>query len=342
MIPARTEQAASLYIATFAGRTDAYSIWTGDQWAVAARCPECSGNRTHVRGCATGLWFGGLGEVGKSFTEREPLTPDVVINAFQSGVPISAYVLAPDSSTHLAALDIDREDGMELGGLAARKIDELGGVGYVEPSRRGCHFWIVMNDSRPAILVRRALKGLITEAGLPDDPHIELRPGSDRLNEEGSLGHCIRMPTMPHQKTGKRYVLFSSRGGEKLPAKLADMMLEIEDCPASIMDDLAERAPLPNLPPPPRGIASARFGDPITDDSASGILRSLWGAGPDAIPDKLIKCVAHGPDRRPSLHILKDDQRVICFAAGSGCILHNDGRGRGTRELRSLAPGGTA
>ena len=131
-----TEQAAGLYISTFSGRSDAYSIWSGEQWVAT----------------------------------RKPLTPEVVIKAFTTKVPVSAYVLSPDSTTHLAMLDIDREYGMALGRKVAATLNGLGGIGYLEASRRGCHFWILMDATRPAVLIRRALRGLIAEAKLPPCP----------------------------------------------------------------------------------------------------------------------------------------------------------------------------
>lgn len=291
-------QACELYAATFAGRTDAYSVWTGDAW----------------------------------WAKRNELTPEIVANAFLTNIPISGYVLGSDNMTHVAALDIDREDGWELGREVCKQLTRLGGIGYLEASRRGCHIWIVLPERRPGILIRRALVALCAEAGLPVDPKIELRPGSDRIAEEGGLGHCLRLPTMPHQRTGQRYALFSSDTGTQLPGKVPDMMLEIEWCPVLVIDRLAERAPLPKLGPPPRGLRHA-YGDPIADEqSASQILREVWGAL-NAAPGKAIKCPAHD-DEHPSLSILKDDQRAICRSPS--CILNNNDRGRGTHELATL------
>lgn len=294
---ARFIQACELYVATFAGRTDAYSVWTGDAWRAI----------------------------------RKELTADVAANAFLTNIPISGYVLGTDNMTHVAALDIDRDDGFDLGREVMKQIRRLGGVAYIEASRRGCHVWIVMTERRPGILVRRALIALCAEAGLPVDPKIELRPGSDRIPEEGGLGHCLRLPTMPHQRTGQRYALTSS-DGMMLPGRVPDMMLEIDWCPVMVIDSLAERAPLPKLGPPPRGLRHS-YGDPIVgEQSASEILRERWGAL-NAAPGKAIRCPAHD-DEHPSLSILKDDQRAICRSPS--CILHNNGRGRGTHELATL------
>ena len=62
---------------------------------------------------------------------------------------------------------------------------------------------------------------------------------------------------------------------------------------------------------------------------------SLWGMSRVNV-GKANRCPAHGPDRHPSLSVLPDDRRVICRSPG--CILNNDDRGRGTYELRQLAP----
>lgn len=337
----QTIDAAALYISTFTGRDDAYSVWIGDTWSVAYVDPYATPR----------VW--------------EPLTPHVVLKAFATKVPISGYILGTNSYTHVAALDIDREDGMALGKLFCARLNNLGGICYLEASRRGCHVWIVLDAPRPGVLIRRALHAIIKEAGFGDcpgsgqravigkqtrpqcpvchgatdedvllrhfDPRIELRPGSDRLSGPEALGHCLRMPTMPHPKTLSRYVLTSS-DGYKVPSKLAEMMLEINHTPASIFNDAADRAPLPPAAAPPSGLRYP-FGIPKGQESASEILRTLWGAL-DAQPGHLIHCPAHD-DQRPSLSILRDDQRVICRG---NCELNNDGHGRGTYELRTMAP----
>jgi hypothetical protein len=333
-------QAAELYAATFAGRQDAYAIWSpADQFHRAV---------------------------------RQPLTGDIILTAFETGVPVSGYILATDSTTHLAVLDIDRDDGYVLGQQALRRITGLGGLGYIEASRRGCHLWVVLDRPLPGIVVRSALRQLIVEAGLPRcpgagrkpvphpktnipscpgcsrtgasliqgqtivdhaDPRIELRPGSDHLNNENSVGHCIRMPTMPHQKTGKRYVLVSG-DGEKLSGKLVEMMAAVELSPAQVILDLSARSPVPNLGTPPLSLRQP-WGAPAQIESACQILISVWGTDPSkTIPGRAICCPAHD-DHNPSLSIARDDERVFCKSGA--CDLYNDGRGRGTHELRAIA-----
>ena len=340
---ARLVQAADTYADTFAGQRTAYSFWTGSEWHTAY-------DRDHHKPL--------------------PLTADVVVNAFTTAIPISGYLLAPDNTTHVACLDIDRDDGELLAVMIVQRVKALGGIAYTERSRRGAHAWVILDERRPAILVRRALMALVKEAlgarrvcpgsGRPSarnkagrpccgacgssqsgdraephrDPRIELRPASDRLPQgEGKLGHCIRLPTMPHHKTGKRYPLISSEG-EKLPGTLAEMMSSIERTPATIFEDLAERAPLPRVVP---AQADLRFPSGRSDEdlgTASEILRDLWGVQ-NAQPGRAVKCPAHD-DQRPSLSIARDDQRAFCHSPG--CELWNDGRGRGTYELTKMAP----
>lgn len=344
----RLLQAADLYADTFAGQRDAYSFWNGDHWQTAYD------------------WNDG-------HPALRPLTPEVVINAFTTSVPISGYLLRPTNDTHVACLDIDRDDGMALSVMIARFIRDLGGEGYVERSRRGAHVWMILSERRPAILVRRALTALVKEslrehricpgagqrsvpnnAGRPScpschasqrgprvephrDPRIEFRPAADRLPvDDGGLtrlGHCIRLPTMPHQKTGKRYPLISFSEGEQLPGKLPEMMLEVETCPVSIFEELAERAPLARMGPGPKDLRYP-LGEPPVEENASDILRQLWGVQ-NAQPGRAVICPAHD-DKRPSLSIARDDQRAWCHSPT--CDLHNDGRGRGTHELRQMAP----
>lgn len=302
MIQTGLETAAEMYAATFAGQTDAYSVIRNGHWSAV----------------------------------REPLTPDVVLHAFKTNIPISGYVLAGDSTSHIAALDIDRDDGFELGTRFLKHLHNVGGVGYIERSARGCHTWTILDRRLPAIVIRRGLVALLAESGLPKDPKIELRPASDRLpvsdpDEKPRLGHCIRLATMPHHRTGRRAPLIDVTTGAKLSGRLPVLVGEIDLCDAGVFISAAERAPLPDISPPPMSLRY-RFGPPVTDDSACDILRDLWGVQ-NPRPGRACKCPAHD-DRNPSLSILADDQRAICKSPG--CELSNDNRGRGTYELRKM------
>lgn len=325
--------AAELYAATFAGRHDAYSVWV-------------AGPPDHPE---DGLWQ----------AIRKPLTGDVVLRAFDTGIPISGYFLNEASATHLAAVDLDLPDGLDLGRRLVARIAAVGGVAYLEPSRRGGHVWIVLDEVRPAVQIRYALRALCLEAHLPTDPgdpekgrppdptkphpKIELRPGSDRLGlprpgEPPPLGHCLRMPTMPHPKTGKRYIMLSING-EKLPPKLVELMPTIELCPVAVIEDAAERCPLPEEKPvPPKGLLRP-YGEKDRKgayaESAIKIMQDLWGVQDPLYPGRGFHCPAH-PDTNKSAMVHRSDERVICW--NPECVLSNGFHGRGTYELTQMAP----
>lgn len=343
-------QAADRYAETFAGQRSAYSYWNGHNWQTAYDMTV------------------------PSQPVQLPLSPEVVIDAFTTGIPISGYVLAPDNTTHVACLDIDRDDGFLLAQAAGRRLRDLGGAPYLERSRRGAHLWAILSEPRPGILVRRALTTLVKEGmgrdricpgtgqrtvphpktGFPEcpschrhqagsktsphrDPRIEFRPASDRLptNEDGTprLGHCIRLPTMPHHKTGRRYPLISLSTGEQLSGKLAEMMPWVERTDVSIIEDLAADAPLGKVGMVPTDL-SYPHGRPEVTMTASEILQQLWGVQ-NAQPGRAVRCPAHD-DQRPSLSISRDDERAWCHSPT--CELNNNGRGRGTHELTQMAP----
>jgi hypothetical protein len=220
---------------------------------------------------------------------------------------------------------------------------------YVEASRRGAHLWGSVDEQVPAKVLRRMMRFFIEQAGVPrvydaeagrwvDDARVELRPGADQL-AEGALGHALRMPTMPHPKTGKRYQLFYPWGPSPLEgASLGENLLHLLTTPkAKVVEIATDYVPLVDprhlprdmdRPKPPRGP------DEFENASASEILRDLWGVQ-NARPGIAVKCPAHD-DQHPSLSITRDDRRAICH--GPGCILNNDGRGRGTFELTKYAP----
>jgi hypothetical protein len=147
------------------------------------------------------------------------------------------------------------------------------------------------------------------------------------------------MPTMPHPKTGKRYSLVYPWGPSPLEGtSLGENLLHLLTTPrAKIVEIATDYVPLVDprhlprdmdRPKPPRGP------DEFENASASEILRDLWGVQ-NARPGIAVKCPAHD-DQHPSLSITRDDRRAICH--GPGCILNNDGRGRGTFELTKYAP----
>jgi len=298
---------ATYYVALFAPRVTAYSRWTPKGWRPV----------------------------------REELTPEIALAGLtKKGPPISAYMIDEASESHVLAFDFDTENGMAQAYALATTMNDIGFAAYVETSRRGAHLWSPLEHPLPAKMIRRAAHSLL-ESGLPEDstdPHIEIRPGSDDI-AEGGLGHPLRMPCMPHPKTGKTGQMFRATG-ETMGHTLSAILLNATDAtPAALVE---KRAGMwsPKIKGLPKTYRKSYqpSDDPFADASASDILQELWDVH-NARPGKAVRCPAHD-DRNPSLSILRDDQRVICKSPG--CILNNDDHGRGTYELTTLAPGASA
>jgi hypothetical protein len=298
-MPYDRDQVCASYIYTFCSRTDVYAMWTPDGWRPV----------------------------------REPVTPGVVYAALtKAGPSLSGYFPALDGCTHVAALDFDLPNGFDVARHLAQVMHRGGAHGYVEESRRGAHLW-VMGDTLHARVWRRALRGWMQAADIALDPKIELRPVADTLrNEDDALGSALRMPMMPHPKTGKAYRLLGV-DGQPLGSTISETVLAVDMTPADVVLAAAEAYRPPLIPAmldeqdrPPRAPGA------LGDDSASEILRALWGV-PNARPGHAVRCPAHD-DRNPSLSILPDDRRAICHSPS--CLLHNAGHGMGTYQLRKV------
>ena len=286
-----------MYAATFTARQDDFVAFAGTMWSRVGR----------------------------------PLTADAILRGLAgTGPPLSGYFLTPQSTGHVAAIDFDSDDGLDLARRCRTALAKRGAPAWVEASRRGAHLWVVCDRVHSGLVLRRFLRAMLADAGIEETPKVELRPAQDEIKVDG-YGSPLRMPTMPNPKTGLRYPMLDEHD-KPLPRAIDAMMLEIVEAPSWIVESLAAtlRIDPKNLPQsyfPPRLIR------PNDDESASDILRELWGM-PEPKPGHANRCPAH-EDRSPSLLIFPDDRRAVCYAPS--CELHNDGRGRGTHELRQLA-----
>lgn len=280
---------------------------------------------------------------------RGELTTDIVAAGLsKQGPAISGFMIAPGDQSHIAAVDFDLDNGMALAQRLALHMAQVNAPAYIEGSRRGAHVWIPLERVAPAKQIRAALSTWLTDAGMPMDPEhphrihpkIELRPGTDRINEDG-LGHALRLPLMPHPATGRRYRIVTA-DGEVLGPKLGDILLAMDAVPMAVLEEAAMRwTPIIDPSQIPASYRNVRA--PREDDgaSASELLRTLWGAL-DAAPGKVVSCPAkqfhsHG-DIHKGCKVFPDDKRVMCHKPG--CVLWNNGRGMGTWELRHHAPSG--
>ena len=286
----------SVYIGQFAARDDDFVIWSGDTWVRAGR----------------------------------PLVPEVVDAAMRGGPSVSGYMLTPTSVTHVAALDFDTDDGLALAKQTRTAMKRTGATGYVEMSRRGAHLWLLSDRMLPARTVRRALRAWLRDAHIAESPKIEFRPSHDEIRSDG-YGSPIRMPTMPHPKTGLRYPILG-HDDKPLPRRFDEMLGMLDWTPAWIIESAAD-----TVRPTPQDAARGdrrAYSGPTVEGTASDILRRLWGVV-DARAGHSVRCPSH-EDRVASLNILPDDERALCMAPH--CRLNNDGHGRGTYELTQMAP----
>jgi hypothetical protein len=305
---------AAVYSATFMPRQDAYAV---PMW----RDGKVNGWRP----------------VRDEQNQNVAVTPEVVLAALTKiGPPLSGYLITAENMTHVWAFDLDLDDGFEQAMVLGRYIASQQMPCYVERSRRGAHLWGVMESALSARTVRRAMRYWVERAGLPtDEPKIELRPGQDEI-PAGGLGTPLRLPTMPHPATGKRYLFIDPVSGKPLGANLAEMLLAMDLGAAKTVAEAA-RLYQPLIDPKNLHGYSTMPHRPYPEDDRS-ISEMLAAAGvQNARPGHAVKCLWH-PDKVASLSILRDDERVLC--RGGGCPL--GGNGMGTIQLeRFLAQGGT-
>ena len=295
------DNVGEVYRAAWCPRTDAYADWSvqGDHW----------------------------------YAVREELTVPRILDGLRKvRPPVSAYMDDREGNTHVLAVDFDREDGWDLGLRLARIIDADGGHAYVERSRRGCHVWAT-SEVLPGDTVRRALRYWLgrVDPEAARDPKCEIMPMAVQRGPD-TVGHSLRLPMMPHQRTGQRFPLCDS-DGKPLGHTLGETMMAVWDTPAEVVRAAAAKGPLPPLGPPPPSLRYP-LGLPDREDvSASELLAAVWGVV-NARPGHAVRCPKHD-DRSPSLSIVRDDQRVFCKSPE--CEWYGDGRGIGSLQLRREA-----
>ena len=322
----RESDASELYLHTFAARHDDHVSWTGMMWARAGR----------------------------------PLTADRIAEGIAgTGPTLSTYFLTPESRGHVAAVDFDTDTGLADAKRVRAALAQRGAPAYVEASRRGAHLWVVCDWAHPGRTLRQFLRAAVIAGGVPvecpgktvvdgqcpvcghrskypeahDNPKIEWRPLADEIKADG-FGAPLRMPTMPNPKTGLRYPVLDL-DDRPIPPRLSDLILAVDYAPRYVVESMAAtiRPTFKQMALGDRAPFSQRRDD--DDRTASEILRTMWGM-PEPKVGRANKCPAHD-DANPSLSIAKDDKRVFCKTPG--CVLDNNGRGRGTHELARLAPG---
>lgn len=309
------EQVALAYLGDFAARTDAYADWDD-------RDPDREKHHWYLAGRYTDTPEGPLCE------ERYELTVDRAIEGLRGGKPISTYMETASGSTHLGAVDFDRDDGWDQALRVADMIAGHGGAPVLERSRNGerAHLWVVLDDLVFGGEARLALREFcrLTDPALARDRKVEILPKRLEHRDPESVGSPLRMPLMRHQRTGRRFPLCDAQG-EPLGTSVTAMVAAVPLTPAKMIREVAWTARVPvseaHIPewarrPPRPG------GDVIQILTAAGV--------PRANPGRSVRCPLHD-DRVASLAISRDGERVWCKSPE--CLAYNNGRGFGADQL---------
>jgi hypothetical protein len=303
------EDIAAVYRGTFAARDDAFADWF--------EVPGC----THGSECQC-HWV----------AVREELSLQRILDGLKAKRPVSTYMETVAGTTHVGALDFDRDDGWALGLATARRLTEAGGHPLIERSRRGSHVWVVLDEQIPADLMRLALRhfvSLVSEYAARD-PKVEILPKKFVSRGPSSLGAPLRMPMMAHQRTGVRYPLCDI-DGKPIGASVSACLLAVELTDADLIVDTSQIARVPQ--------SEVRVPEWARRPQQEGgdVVEILMGAGvASAAPGRAVKCPLHD-DSHPSLSVSRDGQRVWCKSAS--CVAYNNGRGLGADQLANALRG---
>lgn len=266
---------------------------------------------------------------GSKWTVHEPLTAEVVMEAFSGGrYSVSGFLArARDGliETHVGAIDFDTDDGLEQAEATCHLLADMGIGSLLVGSRRGAHLWAHAEGVIPAAIMRRALHNALVLQGL-DEPKIEVFP---KRSGTPMGGGALRMPLMRHPGTGLRYPARTPWG--VLLTRLADVVSQAveQTSPPEALYALAGPDPM-ETPYPRWNDVYGPLRRSQDDPGATSLLASL---GLPAQPGRSVRCAFHD-DRHASLSVSADDQRVWCKAPA--CRLYNDGRGVGSRDLARL------
>lgn len=278
-------------------------------------------------------WFAGRDDLyvkNAALVVREPLTDEVLRQAIAGRYAISAYLGQEDGRTHVGAIDFDTDTGLGEARAIASRLWVEGVPTLLCHSRRGAHLWVGSWDYVSTATMRRALEGALALAGIAPDPKIEVFPKAGTGLAVGAL----RLPRLPHQKTGEVYPaeVLDEDGWTVVGPDLIDL-LEAH-LPADTPNVTALTIHAPTERKYPKGLGRFYGYRPTRDPN--GVPKAsevLAGWGVQVVPGSTTKCPAH-EDRRRSLTVFKDDERVFC--GSPSCRLHGGGHGVGSIVLAQM------
>ncbi len=151
-------------------------------------------------------------EDGRYVAIKQPLTERHLTLHLKGHITLGAYMLAPDSTARMMALDSDADNGLlDLANLSF-ELEKEGIPSYLETSRRGGHLWFFFEQPHEGERVRAFGKGVLRHHGLEG---VELYPKQDRLY--GGPGSLIKLPFGIHKKSGQRYPFIRRDGSWLAP-----------------------------------------------------------------------------------------------------------------------------
>lgn len=284
--------------------------------------------------------------------KNEPLTPQVMADAFKAKASISGYMATKVDDrqmTHVGAIDFDLDGDKEARDVRAF-LAEQGIPSLLVGSRRGAHLWVqTIGDGEhgsqpfgmvPASVMRRALHSAVhlcmTTESLRHhdmdesevDQKVEVFP--KKSSTDWGVG-ALRMPLFPHPKTGVRYPAHDPFDDAEVTniIPLLNLMADIQmETPYNALYRLAGEDVAPVSYPRHTGLERAAYTGTGDVPKVTDLLSQHYGVG--AKPGHSARCPFHD-DKKASLSVSQDDERVWCKSPS--CIAYNDGVGMGSIDM---------
>ena len=123
---------------------------------------------------------------------RNELNDSIILGHLNGIKRLGVYPLLQDGSTRFGVVDIDVPN-LEMVQAYIDVAMDYGLPVYIEASKsKGFHLWHFFSGPVPAIKVREVIKGILKEAGLPENT--EIFPKQDYLPGPDSVGNYINLP----------------------------------------------------------------------------------------------------------------------------------------------------
>jgi hypothetical protein len=160
---------------------------------------------------------------GRYVCLHHPLEERHLVAHLKGKLTLGAYLLDEKSKGRFLVIDADRdEDWRDIRRLSAALAGE-GIASYLEPSRRGGHFWFFTSERVPGIQLRQFGQGLLNYHRLEG---IEVYPKQAKLTS--GPGSLIRLPFGIHKRSGRRYGFYFP-SGELIAATISEQIYVLKD-----------------------------------------------------------------------------------------------------------------